>query len=652
MTPFHPFHAFLAFAAAAAGAVPVGGESSPLVPGDASLTVRLAAGKSVYAIGELIPLDLEFRGRADADYYFSTGMYDRSGRMGIERYAITPAGGSDDPLTEYFSSVGIIGGGFSGWHPLDGSPFVLRVHLNEWVRFTRPGDYRLVVSSSRLERYSRRPAPPVVSKPVALRIEPVAPDWAAAEAARAVADVESGRPERLRHGVLTLRHLGTREAALALVSHYGAGDGSSRFDVSAGLVASPHRADIVEAMEARIDAGERLPAGFVRDLALLRSLLEGSHGTAGVGERFDRRRALECDATRRWIERIAGRGASAEGLGAALAAQSEPPDPECETGLGALLAGHPAAAREAFLALPATTQRVLLEYRWETVGGPWVHPALAALYEKWAGDSRLAGAGDIALRRMIETDPAQGRSLLFEEIRTGAHGLAPDTLLSLADGPLPGLDDVLRERYQAASSDGRRAASMWLVARFGSAALAPFVRGELERHPPCELEAAAISYFLEYDPPTALGRLQPDFDRTGPRMCVVPPWVQLAPRHWNASVENAAIAHLRASDVRLAFDAVQILGTYGSARVKAPLLECFVRWEAAWHGREKELDGPPAPDSPAILENALVNALFENPRVVLTAADGRRIRGLCVTEPCRQDVDARLARNRARSVRP
>jgi hypothetical protein len=65
---------------------------------DAKLTVRLSAGKTTYAVGEVIPLELEFRGRAEPDYYFWTGTYDRSGRMGYETYDVAPEGGYDDPL--------------------------------------------------------------------------------------------------------------------------------------------------------------------------------------------------------------------------------------------------------------------------------------------------------------------------------------------------------------------------------------------------------------------------------------------------------------------------------------------------------------------------------------------------------------------------
>ena len=164
-----------------------------------------------------------------------------------------------------------------------------------------------MVESTRLGRYSREPAPTLSSSPVALHIETPTPEWAAAEVARAVAALEGRGPGTAREGAAILRHLGTKDAALALVSHYGAGGRALRFDWTAGLVASPHRAEIVEAMEARVDAGEPLRAGFVRDLALLRSFLDLPGGS--YAERFERQKAAECDYARRSLEAL-GRGSS------------------------------------------------------------------------------------------------------------------------------------------------------------------------------------------------------------------------------------------------------------------------------------------------------------------------------------------------------
>jgi hypothetical protein len=616
-------------------AAPVASQA-PSDPVDAVLAVRLAAGKSTYAVGELIPLELEFRGQAEPDWYFATRNYDPSGRMITEQYVITPIPGVADPLAEYYASFGGPGGGLGGWQPLDGHPFLLSVDLNDWVRFTRPGDYRLVVTSHRLERHSGRPAPELVSRPVALHIEPARPEWATAEASRAIEAIESGQWDALRRGIAILRHLGTREAALALVRFYGAGGTGSSFEAFAGLaglVASPYRKDVVEAMESRIDAGDPLPARFVRDLALVRSLLDGPAGATEMA-------AHECDYTRRWSRAITRREPTPEALTALLAARAESSDDGCEAPVADALAGHPAAARAAFLALPASTQESLLQSRWTTLDRGWIQPALETLLVGWNGDSRFPGAGDWALQRLVEIDPPKGRSLLLQEIRTGAHGLAPDTLTSLVDEPLPDVDGALLGRYEAARSDEARAATMWLVARYGSPSLASFVRAQIEHGSFCALEAAALVYLLRHDPEAAIHRLQPGFDRSGRGMCVIAPWQEIAPRYWDQRLEDAAVAHLRGREPDRISSAAQILQAHGSARTKEPLLDRLIQWEAEWHGRETELDSMAfLGDSPAGIENALVNALLLNDRITLTPQDIDRIRSLCVTGSCRTNVE-------------
>ena len=44
---------------------------------------------------------------------------------------------------EYASSYALLA--------LSSEPWTIKLNLNEWVRFTRPGEYRLIVSSDRVE---------------------------------------------------------------------------------------------------------------------------------------------------------------------------------------------------------------------------------------------------------------------------------------------------------------------------------------------------------------------------------------------------------------------------------------------------------------------------------------------------------------------
>jgi hypothetical protein len=119
--------------------------SSPL-----TLHARIENDQTVFHVGEVIRLELSYSATGTG-FQASTASYDRSGRLGIEQYVIEPQTGWDDPLKSY-SSSGFIGGGFSSSQPLSAKPYIVRRDLNEWVRFTHAGRYRLIVVSTRAGR--------------------------------------------------------------------------------------------------------------------------------------------------------------------------------------------------------------------------------------------------------------------------------------------------------------------------------------------------------------------------------------------------------------------------------------------------------------------------------------------------------------------
>jgi hypothetical protein len=607
---------------------------------EATLTVRLPAGRSDYKIGELIPLELVFSGRGEADLYFSTENYDRSGRMETEQYAVTPAAGADDPLADYFGAgVGRIGGGLRGWQRLDGTPFRLQVNLNDWIRFTRPGRYQLSIVSRRLHRYSNRPAPELKSDPITLEIDDAPAAWASEQAAIARGGIDQGPDDNARDGVRMLRHLGTKEAALALVDLYDRLAGRFGFDVVAGLAGSPFRRDIVAAMEVRVDAGEPLPPSYVRDVTLLRSLLEAPAGTADPAARFERLKFIESDYRTRWLMALLRRPPSTVALRAAFEAVAATSDPAFDATVARALMERPDLAEEAFLALTPSVQHTILHSHWTALAGPWRESAVLRLYDRWKGDYRFSGAGDLALTRLQEIAPIQGRALLLDEIRTGRHGLAYDTLSRMPDVERPDLDDALRMRFERATSGEDRATTVWLMAKYGSRALAPVVKAEIDRGVMCSIEAGALVYLLKHDPRSAVPRLQPEFDRS--RGCAGVMWQEIAARFWDEQLEHAALAHARSTDPRQAAAAIQALGRYGSAAARQPLIERLAAWEKEWRGRKSELEGLPL-DSPAVIENALVNALLQNRQFALSAEDMARMRVLCVTDGCLKNLDAQL----------
>jgi hypothetical protein len=268
---------------------------------DATLTVTLEAGKSWYAMGELIPLVLEFRSEADADYYFTTAAPRAFGTPWDERFTVTPADGVENPTADFLeASGGIAGSIISSWPPLDGTPFRIRVNLNDWIRFTRPGDYELVVTSPRLQRYTRRPAPELRSNTLSIHIEPATDDWSSVQFQRALAAIETGDPEQRPMATAILRHLQTREAASGLLMLYGEGMPDD-LDTVAGLFSSPYREHVVTEMEAALDASRAVSNAYLSVLARLRSLLEIPAGTTEFLVRLERVRVLQSGRRRKAV---------------------------------------------------------------------------------------------------------------------------------------------------------------------------------------------------------------------------------------------------------------------------------------------------------------------------------------------------------------
>jgi hypothetical protein len=613
---------------------------------EATLNVRLPAGKTSYAIGELIPIELEFAGKGPSDIYFDTATYDRSGRLDIDQYDVSPRHGAVDPLDDFFRGglSGFIGGGIRGSHPLDGTPFRHRVYLNEWVRFVQPARHEVRVTSGRLTRFRGGPVSQrIVAGPIELTIEAAPEGWADAELRRALTLIASRDAEASKLGTTILRHLGTKESGLAIVSHYHRLPDHGRFDAFAGLVASPHRAVLVAAMEERIATGEAIAGRFVEDLSFLRAFVEHPRDGGDANLRRTRYQELVVDYNRRWTAAFSARAATGDAIGTALKRLATGADEATMKALADVVARYPADAAPTFLKLSEETQRTLLEYRWPVMNQPWIRPVLEQLYSASMSQSR--GVAAVALGRIVELDPASGRRLVLDEIANARHGIGFEALAILPDAALPELEAVLRTRLGPNASFDSASTAAWLLWRYGTDASVSFVSKTVGRPWACSIEAGLLAFLLKHQPSMALPRLAPTFDRRASGGCVVPPVAEIARRMWNADLETAAVALLESTENRLVADAARVLGSHGSAAVKTRLFDRLVKWEAEWRGRAGELVWRPGEaEPPAEVEYALSMALLENARIGLTPQDLARILALCVTDNCRRNVEARVRR--------
>src|ERR1700726_682575 len=122
-------------------------QSPAAVDRNVLLQVSIASDQTEFHTGETIPVQLAFSSTVKDRYQINMAQYDRSGRMNYEHFNLSPAEGSVDPLEGH---LGGGGGGLTGFKFLTPEPWTITLNLNEWVRFTQPGEYRLTVTSDRV----------------------------------------------------------------------------------------------------------------------------------------------------------------------------------------------------------------------------------------------------------------------------------------------------------------------------------------------------------------------------------------------------------------------------------------------------------------------------------------------------------------------
>jgi hypothetical protein len=113
-----------------------------------------------------------------------------------------------------------------------------------------------------------------------------------------------------------------------------------------------------------------------------------------------------------------------------------PPEPPWLRTVAALLVAD-------FRSLPVMTQSMLLEGRWSALKGPAILPVLRELVASAPQQQNGAEIQSVALQRLYELSPAEGRQIILDEIRQPTKHLPFATLAMLSDPALPELNDVL-----------------------------------------------------------------------------------------------------------------------------------------------------------------------------------------------------------------
>jgi hypothetical protein len=637
-----PVLAQLSAAAPPANVVPQPQPDAPM------LTLRLTDGRRRFRPGEIIPIELEFSSVMPKRFTVDGATYDRSGRLTIDEFAIDRIDDVSDPMLDYFGSIGgYIGGGIRGMGVLGEKPFTVKLELNEWFRFDKPGMYTLTVKSRRVTDESVTPHATVLVESNTVSFEIVSHDatWEASEleTARRIVDTKVP-PLGARPGCRTMRFLGTETAAMEMIRRYGQDtDQGCDFDYMAGLFSAPNREAVVRAMEDGLRAADQpVTGGYLRTLSTLSVYVQHpefrpaqtreTKGRLVAGGELSRRSDLIDAAMSVYADMLTSAivdktdRARAITLAEAQALSQRLPSAKSEASRDQLAA--------AFLDLPIERQTNLLAYQWRIVAGPAMLPALRRLVD--APPTNAPSLPDLALRRLAQLAPDEARPLILREIQNPRRGATLKTLGSLPDIELPNLDDVLAANFEASNGEVNAA----LVQRYATKKIASRILAtaydDIGRMA-CSQQASILAYFLRVD--EAIGA--PLLDRALASR-VTGCWRflnEIADVRMTPVVETRAIADLDNPDPEVAMAAIQTLGRHGSPAALEPLRAGFQRWHATWTGRAAELEYSHAVERPnarqAMVEDAFRQAIGAGQGWLTRANELRELQSLCVTDNCR-----------------
>ncbi len=649
-------------------------------PEGVTLTIRFKDGQTRFMQGEAISVELEFASHSSISYVASSRSYDRSGRLHIETYHLDRRDGVVDPLDDHFNSAvsGFIGGGLYTTPSLRDKPFRITQELNEWKRFDKPGRYRLYVTSGRITK-NRTPDKSislkgdpvtVTSNIVEFEVVPAEREWAEQKLYRALQTIDNSdqldnreQSDERQSACRVLRFLGTEKAAKEMIHRFGTRASPCDQEYYFGLVGSPVRRSIIREMQRQLTAPEQpVSSSFLRVLSLLSLNEQPSTTLPPYPDRDEakikqweaqaqkRRDSFE-DISIKCLHRLAAVVARKEvearaiSLVTLLEFQSITPRSKRTEATIRIQKKISEMLPSVFLFLPADTQYSLLSYRWKPINSPAMLPVVRAIYE--SPPQRVWSIGEIALQRLYELSPEEGRRLILEEIHSPRSKVGIKALGLLPDKTLPELDDFLAAKFESGDSEiGYEDLSVYssLLSRYASADALPRIKAAYANkigHIACAIQTPMLAYFLRIDPQYGADMLEQALASRKDTGCYKSELTGLAALHMCPELERVAIVHLNDSEPEIVSQAAATLGRFGSAAAEESLWNRLEEWHRNWVGRLDELDIQEGVDvfaSEAHIEIELVRALSNARAWVLSANGFERLIKLCVTEMGRKEA--------------
>ena len=644
-------------------------------------TVRLKDKRKQFHHGEVITLELSFASSKPATFTLDAATYDRSGRLHSDGFRLDPRDGVVDPLHDYFHSKldGFIMGGLRSIPDLTDKPYLITVELNEWQRIDKPGHYRLYVVSGRVGRkdgegigvFLDNAGSSVYSNVVEFDVLPPDKKWATQKLNETISAL-SKRGEEHRSACITLRYLGTIEAVIEMRKRFRGDDNRCEWEYKFGLIGSPHRDFVIRDMENAISLREQpVTAHFISTLALLELIKRVGTAPpypAGSEEQInkwqtliDQHRALYDELSLHYVQQLSMAIPQKQGQARATSLQTlldyrSKASASDFSQWSTLLVSLP----EVFKRLPRDDQRHLLEYQWKLIASPAMAPVLRDVLKYTYKNSytleELIDVFDgqnlrsLAVRRLYELSPEEGRRLILDDIRRPKPRFNQDVLSSLPDETLPELDNVLIANLEEARRTGAYTeVTSELIERYASDQILSRVRAVYDSRETgkweCRTQAALLAYFFRIDSSLAGEYLNKALASRakGLAHCYTQVLKNVAALHMSAKMEEVATSALDDEDYQVVSEAASVLAEHGSADAEKALWRRLEKLHEAMQARSEEFNDDDELSDEEAIERALRAALITGQAWLMNPEKLERLRDLCLTEESRDEVDKKIS---------
>jgi hypothetical protein len=581
--------------------------------------LRIADGRSRFRIGEAIPIELRFSSSLSHTYGFDYSTYDRSGRMLTDRFVVDPSDGQADPLADYFGT-GILGGltgGLRGRPVLGSEPISITAHLNEWVRFDRPGRYKVFARSQRIRREvfgasgAHVEDVEIASGMIELTIIEPEPGWMQAEVDRMSRLVGNPDEQIRRKAQEGLRFLGTVPALNVMADGLAIGQAGSDL-YTFGIIGSRYGSEARQILEERlVDPTRSIDEWFLRVLAYLRI-----RPWLAISFPMPYEYPM-VTSTARWGYQY---------LGALYQRAFEFAVDKAARDLARATPSKTPEARSACLATIESIYPELARTISPTARRPAPPPTTLT--------------PDDTMGRLQRTDRTAFRERVLADLRQDSPKLRfyLRYLTDLPDRELPDL-----EGHFAARAPYDPWLFGHLLARYGTRRVLPSVRATYvgsHLRWGCDSRLPFLAYFLRVAPSEGAAFLRKALQEREGNGCYHNMLTGVARVYSAQELEPIAIHSLDDPDPEVAADAALTLASYGTASAEPYLWRRLERWTQRWRGRQRELYGNLATGEgrqfwQVKLGEALEGAIQFAQSWYFDETRRQRLAGLCVTDACR-----------------